>query len=192
MNATQSRRMTWVGIISLDLLALFLLLQPKKWLAFWAASRQCWLILFSINQHPKVISSALLSVYSLPNLYLCLKFPTRRTLHLALLNFMKFANGKLSSLSRFLCRAFYPSSVLIAPHSLMLPTDLLRVHSIPFPTSPTRMLSSAGPDTKVILKFYSIAWEHEATLTSVKYFFQSVTFVESFEELFMLSSINVK
>lgn len=81
-----------------------------------------------------------------------------------------------SRLSRFLCRASYPSSVLIAPHSLMLPTDLLRVHSIPFPASPTRMLSSAGPDTKVILKFYSIAWEHEATLTSVKYFF-SVSYI---------------
>jgi len=49
-----------------------------------------------------------------------------RTLHLALLSFMRFAWAHLSHLSRSLL-----SSVLTALHSLVLSANLLRAHSVP-------------------------------------------------------------
>ncbi|KAK4829612.1 hypothetical protein QYF61_005739 [Mycteria americana] len=69
------------------------------WLAFWAASSHCRIMLsFSSTNTPKSFSSGLLSIHSLPSLHLCLGLPRPmcRTLHLALLNFMRFAGAHLS------------------------------------------------------------------------------------------------
>jgi len=70
---------------SLDLLATMLLMQPRVWLAFWAASAHCRVMLsFSSTSTPKSFSSGLLSVHPAPSLYLCLglPWPVCRTLHL--------------------------------------------------------------------------------------------------------------
>jgi len=131
-------------IISLDLLVTHILMQLGIWLAFWAASTHCQLTLsFSSTNTPKSFSSGLLSSHSPLKLYLCLGLPqpARRTLHLALVNFMRQAWSHLSSLSRFLWIASHPSNVSIEPLSLVSSANLLRVHSIPLSMSPTKVLA---------------------------------------------------
>jgi len=82
---------------------------PKAWFSL------------TVCHTPKSFSSELLSSHSLPSLYLCLGLPRLRcrTLHLALLNFMRLAWAHLSSLSRSLWIASLPSSVSTAPLSLV-------------------------------------------------------------------------
>ena len=108
-------RAEWRGrTTSLNLLVTLLLMQPRIQLACWAARTHWQLMLnFSSIDTPKSFSSELLSSHSLPNLYLCLVFPFSRcrTLHLALLNFMRLAWAHLSSLSRSLWIASLPSSM---------------------------------------------------------------------------------
>lgn len=57
-------------------------------------------------------------MHSLPSLYLCLGllWPTCRTLHLAVLNFMKFAQAQIPSLSQSLCIESLPYSPLTVAH----------------------------------------------------------------------------
>ncbi|KAK4831169.1 hypothetical protein QYF61_015639 [Mycteria americana] len=108
---------------------MLLLMQPRIRLAFWAAHAHYQVMLsFSSTNTPKSFSSGLLSIHSLPSLYLCLGLPRPmcRTLHLALLNFMRFTWSHSSSLSRSLWMASFPSSVSVAPHSLLSSADLLR------------------------------------------------------------------
>lgn len=116
-----------------NLLAAMLLMQTRIWLAFWTAARY-WVMLscLSINP-PKCFSSGLLPIPSLLSLYLCLGLhqPRCNTLHLALLICMVFTREHLSSLSRFPCTASFPSSMSIAPQSLMSSANLLNRHSIP-------------------------------------------------------------
>ena len=74
-------------------------MQPRIQLAFWAARARCWLMLsFSSISTPKSCSLGLLSSHSPPSLYLCLGLPRPmcRTLHLTLLNFMRFTQAHLS------------------------------------------------------------------------------------------------
>ena len=88
-----------------DLLVTLFLMQHRIQFAFWAASAHCQLMLsFSSINIPKSFSSGLLSSHSQPNLYLCLSVPQSRcrTLHLALLNFMRLAWAHFLSLSRSL------------------------------------------------------------------------------------------
>uniref|UniRef100_A0A8D0FDG9 ABC-type glutathione-S-conjugate transporter n=1 Tax=Strix occidentalis caurina TaxID=311401 RepID=A0A8D0FDG9_STROC len=60
-------------IPSLALLATLLLMQPRTWLAFWAVSTHCWLIVsFPSTNTPKSSSAGMLSIHSLPSLYLCM------------------------------------------------------------------------------------------------------------------------
>ena len=108
-------------ITSHDLLAMLLLMQPRIQLAFWAASAHYWLMFsFASANTPKPFLTGLLSIHSFPSLYLCVGLPQSmcRTLHLALLNFMTFAQAHLSSLSRCLWMAFFPSCMLTTPHTL--------------------------------------------------------------------------
>jgi len=126
-------------------------MQPRIWLACWTASVHCQVMFsFSSTNTPKSFSSWLLSIRSPSSLYLCLGLPQPmcRTFCLALLNFMSFAWAHLSSLSRSLWMASLPSSVLTASHSFVLSANLLRVHSIPQPSSPIKMLNSADPNTE--------------------------------------------
>jgi len=124
-------------IPSLDLLATLLLMQPKTQLAFWAASTHCRVLLSSSStMTPKSSSSGLLSIHSLPSLYLRLGLPRPmcRTLHLALLNLLRFAQAHLSSLSRSLWMVSRPSGMSTAPLSLVslanLPTNLDEQNSV--------------------------------------------------------------
>ncbi|XP_074718070.1 cytochrome b5 reductase 4 isoform X1 [Strix uralensis] len=94
---------------------------------------------------PKFSSAGLLAIHSSPSLYLCLGLPRPmcRTLHLALLNFVRFARAHLSSLSRSLWMTSLPSSVSTALHSFsksVSSANLLRVHSIPLSVSMAKML----------------------------------------------------
>ena len=62
-----------------------------------------------VNQQPQILLlGAALKPHSPPNLYLCLRlpWPRCRTLHLALLNFIRLAWAHLSSLTRFFWIAF--------------------------------------------------------------------------------------
>jgi len=63
-------------ITSLDLLAMLLLMKPRIWLAFWAVSAHCQVMLsFRSTSTPKSFSSGLLSIHSLLGLCLCLGLP---------------------------------------------------------------------------------------------------------------------
>ena len=88
-----------------------------------------------------------LSSWSAPSLYWCLVlFLYRcRTLHFPLLNFMRFPSVHLSSLSRFLRMAAWPSGISGTPHSFVSSADLLKVHSVPSSRSSMKMLNGTGP-----------------------------------------------
>lgn len=104
---------------SLNLPATLILIQSGVQLAFWTAIAQCRFVFgFSPTNALKSFSTGLLSIYSPPILYLCLGWCwlRRRTLWLALLNFMRFTH--LSSLLRFLWLASLPSRLLTEPHAL--------------------------------------------------------------------------
>jgi len=99
-------------IPSLHVQATLLGMQPRIWLAFWSASTCCWVMLsFSSTSTLKSFSSELLSINSLPSLYLCLglPWPMCRTLHVAQLNFLMFAWAHVSGLSRSLWMPTLPS-----------------------------------------------------------------------------------
>ena len=92
-------------IPSLDLLATPQLMQPMMQLAFWAASMNCWLMLsLSSTRTPKFFYTGLLSIGSSPSLYSCPGLLQSRcsTLHLDLLNLIRFTWAHFSSLSRSL------------------------------------------------------------------------------------------
>lgn len=84
----------------------------------------------STNTH-KVLSVRVLPVHSPPTMYLCLGLPQPRcrTLHLALLDFMRFVQVHLSNLSRSLCMASLPFNVLTTSYRLVSLANLLRVHT---------------------------------------------------------------
>ena len=85
---------------------------------------------FSTTGIPRSFSAGLLSI---PSLYCYWGLPQARcrTLHLVLLNFVRFLWAHSSSLSRALSMASLPSRVPTAPLSLVSSANLLRVHSTP-------------------------------------------------------------
>ena len=93
------------------MLATFLLMQPRIWLAFWAATAHRWLSF--LNWHSKILllGNALNLFSTQPNLYLGLPWARCRTLHMALVTFMRLAQAHLSGLFRSLWLASFPSSV---------------------------------------------------------------------------------
>lgn len=66
-----------------------------------------------------------------PYWYLEWPWPGCRAMHLTLLSFTRFSRVHSSSLSRSLCMASLPSRESVAPLSMVSPTNLVRVHSIP-------------------------------------------------------------
>ena len=138
-------------IPSLDLLALLLLMQPRIRLAVWAVNAQCQVMLNLLSTStPKSSFSGLLSIHSPPSLYLCLGLPQPmcRTLHLTLLNLVRFAQAHFLILSRSLWVTSFFSSVSTAPHSLVSSVNLLRVHSVPLSMLLTKRLNSTVPRTQ--------------------------------------------
>ena len=105
-------------------------------------------IQFFIHQYLQVLlcRAALNQLISQSILILGLPWPTCRTLHLALLNFMRFTWARLSSLSQFLWMASLPFRVSATPLSLVSSTNLLRVYSIPLSKSPKKMLNNMSPN----------------------------------------------
>ena len=69
------------------------------------------------------------------------------TLHLALLNYVKFTHTHLSSLLRLIWMAYLPSSMLTAPLRLMSSANMLRAHSITLTISLTMVLNNIGPNS---------------------------------------------
>ena len=99
-------------ITSFDLLAAFLPMQHRIRLAFWPASPYCQLMSnFASTRTSKSLSPRLLSIILSSNLYWYWWLPwcRCRTLHLALLNFMRFRQAQSSSLSKTLWMASLPS-----------------------------------------------------------------------------------
>ena len=85
---------------SLILLATLLLMHPRIPLAFLAARAHCWLMVnLSSTRTPRSLSAELLSSRSTPSLYWCMRLflPRRRTLHLALLNLIRFVVERLKT-----------------------------------------------------------------------------------------------
>lgn len=107
-------------IASFALLVTLLLVQPRIWLTFRAISTQ---VLF--------LRAALNPFCALPMCVFGIAWPWCRTLHTALLNFMRLAQSHLSSLSRSLRVVSLPSRVSAAPHTLALLADLRRVLWVP-------------------------------------------------------------
>lgn len=113
---------------------------------FWCSLGYCWLsrlqactagscqvsqLLGSHLGIPKSFSAELHSIHLSVSLYWCLElpWPMQRTLHLALLNFMKFAWAHLPSPWRSLCMVSLPSKLSAGTLTLMLSTNLVRVTS---------------------------------------------------------------
>ena len=137
-------------ITSLTLLAMLLLMQPRIQLAFWAARAHCWLMssLPSISTLRSFLAE-LLSILSSPSLYWQWRLPQPRckTLHLDLLNLIRFTWAYCSSLSQSLWKASHPSGVPTAPHILVSAANLLREDSISLSVSLTKILKSIDPST---------------------------------------------
>ena len=107
-------------------------MHPRIPLAFLAARAHCWLMVnLSSTRTPRSHSTELLSRRSTPSLYWCmgLFLPSCRTLHLPLLNLIRFLSAQLSSLSRSRWMAAQPAGVSTTPPSFVSSTNLLRVHS---------------------------------------------------------------
>lgn len=135
--------------MSINLLATLFLIQLRMQLAFWVASTHGQLTFgLSFTNIPKPSSAGLLSIYSSHSLLLMFEIALtkRRTLCLALLNFMRFTRANLSSLSKFLWMASLPSKVPTPPHSLVSLANMLRVLSIPLTMLPTKMLNNTSPN----------------------------------------------
>ena len=111
-----------------------LLMEPRLLLVFQAASAYFWLMSsFSSVRTAKSFSVELFSMSSSPSLYFYLGLPCSRcnTLHLALLNLIKFSRSHFLSVSMSLLMISLPSIASTASLSLVSPANLLRVHSIP-------------------------------------------------------------
>jgi len=79
-------------------------MQSRIWLAFWAASARCWLMSnFSSICTWKSFSTGLPPIHSSPILYWYWGpiWPRCKTLHLALLNFIRFPWAHFLTLSKF-------------------------------------------------------------------------------------------
>uniref|UniRef100_A0A8C3EYK4 Uncharacterized protein n=1 Tax=Chrysemys picta bellii TaxID=8478 RepID=A0A8C3EYK4_CHRPI len=79
----------------------------------------------------------------------CMGFfrPNFRTLHLSLLNLIRFLLAQSLNLSRSVWTLSLPSSISTPPRSLVSSANLLRVQSIPSSRSLMKMLNKIGPRT---------------------------------------------
>lgn len=68
-----------------------------------------------------------------------------KTLHLPLLNFMRFLSAQFSSLSRSLWAAAQPTGVTATPPGFVSSVNLLKHHSAPSSRSLTKKLNSTRP-----------------------------------------------
>ena len=114
-------------------------MHPRISLAFLAGRAHCWLMVnLSSTRTPRSLSAELLSSRSTPSLYWCMALflPRCRTLHLPLLNLIRFLFAQLSSLSRSHWTAAQPSGISTTSPSFQSSANLLRVHSNSSPQGP--------------------------------------------------------
>jgi len=107
-----------------------LLMQPGIQLASGAASPCCWLASsFSSTRIPKSFSTELLSMHSSPSLYAYLRLSWFKcnTLHMALLNIVRFSWTHFLILSRCLWMASLLSFVSTSPLSLVSSSHLIQL-----------------------------------------------------------------
>lgn len=114
-----------------------------KSVSLWCADQWFW----SCTNTLKFFLAGLFSIHSPPILYLCLElpWPSCRIWHFALLNFMRFTQAT-SVLSRSLCMASLPSSLLTVSHNSVPSTNLQRVHTIPLCGSPAMTVNRPSPN----------------------------------------------
>lgn len=125
-------------ITSFYKLAMLLCMQPRVWLSFWVASAHCQLKSnFSFTCIPKPFSSGLLSIHLSHILYWYrgLSQPKCRTCLVELHEFFPLKPVQA------LCMASLLSSVSTAPLSLVSPTNLLQVCSVPLSVPLTKILN---------------------------------------------------
>ncbi|KAK4813629.1 hypothetical protein QYF61_014389, partial [Mycteria americana] len=102
---------------------------------------------FFVHQYPQVLFRRAALKHIIPQPVSKPRIaPTRcRTLHLALLNLMRFTQAHFSSLSRSLWMTSRPSDLSTAPLSLVSSANLLSVHLISLSMSLMKTLNSTGP-----------------------------------------------
>jgi len=93
---------------------------------------------FFILQHSQILATGLLSIQSFPSLYLCLwlTWLRCRTLHLAILNFLRFSWAHLLRLFRSLL----DGSSFLQCADCTIHLGVVREHSVPLSMPPTKML----------------------------------------------------
>jgi len=108
------------------------LMHARIQLAFWAVRAHCWLVSsFPSTTTPGPFwQGCTLPLHPLAWPDSGVPLPRCKTLHLTLLNLLRFSWTHCSSLLRTLWMSFWPSSMSTAPHSLVTPGNLLRVLSI--------------------------------------------------------------
>ena len=119
-------------------------------LAFLKIRAHSWLtVKLSSTRTSRPLSTELLYSRSALSLYWCigLFLPKFRTLHLPLLNLMRFFSAQLSSVCRSHWMAAQPSGVPAPPPSFVSLANLLRVHSVPSSRSVMNKLNNTGPST---------------------------------------------
>ena len=94
---------------------------------------------------PTSFFTKLLSSWVATSWCLGLFFPRCRTLHISLLNFMKFLSAHFSSLSRSLWMAAQLCGVLVTCPSFVSSANLVRLHSVPSSRSLMKVLNRTGP-----------------------------------------------
>ena len=125
-------------------------MHPRMPLAFLAARAHCWLIVnLSSTRTPRFLSAELLSSRSIPSLYWCmgLFLPRCRTLHLPLLNLIRFLSAQLSSLSRCHWMAAQPAWCIYHSSQFCVISKLGEVHSNSSSRSLMNKLNKTGPST---------------------------------------------
>ena len=136
-------------ITSLNLLTMLLLMRPRIWLAFWAEGTLLAHVQFAIHKYSQVLfSRAVLNPFIL-QLVLIVGFATSqlKTLHLDLLNLMRFTWVYCLSLSRYFWMASPPSGMSTAPHRLVSSANLKRVHLIQLSMPLMKILKRTSPST---------------------------------------------
>jgi len=153
-------------------------------LAFLASRAHCWLMVnLSSTRTPRSLSSELLSSRSTPSLYWCigLFLPRCRTLHLPLLNLIRFLSAQTSSLSRSRCMAAQPSGASTTPPSLESLANLLRVHS----NSSSRSLMKKLGVNAGKMQCYSVTTVSGNRVLNLGYLFVYITtYIGSYEQIF--------
>ena len=125
-------------------------MHPSKPLVFLAIRAHCWLMANLLSTRKRrSYSAGLLSSWTAPNLYWCIRLflPRCRTLYLPFLNPVRFLSSHFSCLSRFHWMTAQPSGLSANPPGFLSSSNLLSVDSIPSSRLLVKMLNKTEPST---------------------------------------------